>query len=182
MPPCWTVLPGLTRERLAAFSPPISSSPTHHLSSRPVTKSQPSSLVIWRHNASFQSIRTTWFFLPRNRGDIMPHRPLTKQVGPDVAGLCMDAEDALEASPEGGHGWPVAVQQVVVVLQPVREHIVRDDPPASLPDLEELTLQQCGFEMHRSTYTWVFQLCRGLASLTPHRSRVNCTHALSAGP
>ena len=66
----------------------------------------------------------------------MSFRALTKQVRPDVASLRVDAEDALEAGAEGGHGWPVAVQQVVVVLQPVREHVVRDDPPAALPDLQ----------------------------------------------
>ena len=72
----------------------------------------------------------------RRQKSALPRRPLTKQVGPDVAGLRVDAEDAPEAGPEGGHGRPVAVQQVVVVLQPVGEHVVGDDPPATLPDLE----------------------------------------------
>ena len=57
-------------------------------------------------------------------------------MGPDVARLRVDAEDAPEAGAEGGHGRPVAMQQVVVILQPVREHVVWDDPPAALPDLQ----------------------------------------------
>lgn len=57
-------------------------------------------------------------------------------MGPDVASLRVDAEDALEAGPKGGHGGSVAMQQIVIVLQPVGEHIIRDDPPTSLPHLE----------------------------------------------
>lgn len=49
--------------------------------------------------------------------------------------VSVDAEDALEAGPEGGHGQPVAMQQVATVLQPVWEHVLWDDPPAPLPDL-----------------------------------------------
>lgn len=66
----------------------------------------------------------------------LPSLSLTEQMGPDVASLCVDAENALEASSEGWHGWPVAMQQVVIVLQPVWEHVVWDDPPAPFPDLE----------------------------------------------
>lgn len=66
----------------------------------------------------------------------LPSLSLTEQMGPDVASLCVDAENALEASSEGRHGWPVAMQQVVIVLQPVWEHVVWDDPPAPFPDLE----------------------------------------------
>lgn len=29
-------------------------------------------------------------------------------MGPDVASFCVDAEDALEASLKGEHGWSVA--------------------------------------------------------------------------
>lgn len=130
LPPCWIALPGLTGERLVALSPPISSSPTHP----PVLKSSDQEST--KLTGSLEAPRQ----LSVHQNNLVllsqTQRPLTKQVGPDVAGLRVDAEDALEASPEGGHGWSVAVQQVVIVLQPVREHIVRDDPPASLPDLE----------------------------------------------
>lgn len=54
---------------------------------------------------------------------------------PDVASLCVYSEDALEASPEGRHGWSVSMQQVVIVLQPVRQNIVGNDSPSALPHL-----------------------------------------------
>lgn len=34
---------------------------------------------------------------------------LTEKMGPDVAGLCVYPEDALEARPKGRHGWAVTV-------------------------------------------------------------------------
>lgn len=54
---------------------------------------------------------------------------------PDVPGLRVDPEDALEAGAERRHGRPVTVKQEVVVLQPVGEHVVRDDAPPALPHL-----------------------------------------------
>lgn len=54
---------------------------------------------------------------------------------PDVASLCVYSEDALETSPEGRHGWSVSMQQVVIVLQPVRQNIVGNDSPSALPHL-----------------------------------------------
>lgn len=45
---------------------------------------------------------TTNFFFSSSKS-------LTKQMCPDVASLCVDAEDALEASPKGGHRWSVAM-------------------------------------------------------------------------
>lgn len=70
---------------------------------------------------------------------------------PDVASLCVYSEDALEAGPEGRHGWPVSVQQVVVVLQPVGQHVVGNDSPPALPhlggkhstEIQGMELQQC---------------------------------------
>lgn len=41
---------------------------------------------------------------------------LTEKMSPDVARLCVDSEDALEARSEGWHWWPVAMQEIVVVL------------------------------------------------------------------
>lgn len=41
---------------------------------------------------------------------------LTEKVSPDVACLCVDSEDTLEARSEGRHGWPVSMQEKVVVL------------------------------------------------------------------
>lgn len=54
---------------------------------------------------------------------------------PDVSRLRVDSEDALEAGAERRHGRPVAVQQEVVVLQPIGQHIVRYDAPPALPHL-----------------------------------------------
>ncbi len=56
---------------------------------------------------------------------------------PDVSRLCVDSKDALEAGAERRHGWPVAVKQEVVVLQPIREHVVRYDAPPALPHLKK---------------------------------------------
>lgn len=61
---------------------------------------------------------------------------LTKQMCPDVACLRVEAEDASETSTEGGHGRPVPMEEEVIVLQPVRQHIIRHDTPAALPDLQ----------------------------------------------
>lgn len=46
--------------------------------------------------------------------------------------VSVDAEDALEAGAGSGK-WPVAVQQVVIVLQPVREHASRRTPSSGPP-------------------------------------------------
>lgn len=62
-------------------------------------------------------------------------RFLTEKVSPDVARLCVDSEDALEARSEGRHRWPVSVQEKVVVLQPIRQHVMRDDTPPAFPHL-----------------------------------------------
>lgn len=62
---------------------------------------------------------------------------LTQQVGPDVARFCVDSEDALEARSERGHWGSVPVQKEVVVLQPIREHVVRNDTPSALPHLTQ---------------------------------------------
>lgn len=56
-------------------------------------------------------------------------------MGPDVSRLGVDSEDAPEAGAERRHGRSVAVEQEVVVLQPIREHVVRYDPPPALPHL-----------------------------------------------
>lgn len=85
-------------------------------------------------------------------------------MGPDVASLCVDAEDAPEAGPEGGHRGPVAVQQVVVVLQPVGEHVVWDDPPAALPDLQQSALSTAG----RAAPATGVRCCRGTGGWRPH--------------
>ena len=60
---------------------------------------------------------------------------LTKQMCPDVSCLSVDPEDALEAGSEGRHGGAVAMQQEVVVLQPIRKNIMGDDTPPALPYL-----------------------------------------------
>lgn len=60
---------------------------------------------------------------------------LTQKVSPDVARLRVDPEYALETGPEGGHWRPVAMQQKVVVLQPVGKDIVGDYAPPALPYL-----------------------------------------------
>lgn len=78
---------------------------------------------------------------------------LTKQMGPDVAGFCVDAEDALEAGPEGGHGWPMAVQQVVIVFQPVGEHVIWDNPPASLPDLDRIHTPSLSRALEKASFS-----------------------------
>lgn len=54
---------------------------------------------------------------------------------PDVSSLCVDSEDALEAGAKRRHGRPVAVEQEVVVLQPVGEHVVGYDAPPAFPHL-----------------------------------------------
>lgn len=54
----------------------------------------------------------------------------------------MDSEDALETGAEGRHRRPVAVEEEVVVLQPVGQHVVRDDPPPPLPHLGEESATQ----------------------------------------
>lgn len=54
---------------------------------------------------------------------------------PDVSRLRVDSEDALEAGAERRHGRSVAVEQEVVVLQPIGEHVVRYDTPPALPHL-----------------------------------------------
>ncbi len=54
---------------------------------------------------------------------------------PNVACFCMDSEDALETSSEGGHGRPVPMQQVIIILQPIREDVVWNDTPSALPHL-----------------------------------------------
>lgn len=59
----------------------------------------------------------------------------TQEMCPDVASLCVYSEDALETSPEGRHGWSVSMQQVVIVLQPVRQNVVGNDSPPALPHL-----------------------------------------------
>lgn len=64
-------------------------------------------------------------------------RALTQQVGPDVPRLRVDSEDAPETGAEGRHGRAVAVEKEVVVLQPVGQHVVRDDPPPALPHLPD---------------------------------------------
>lgn len=56
-------------------------------------------------------------------------------MSPDVAGLGVDSEDALEARSEGRHRRPVSVQEKVVVFQPIRQHVVRDDAPPAFPHL-----------------------------------------------
>ncbi|GCB85718.1 hypothetical protein scyTo_0026425 [Scyliorhinus torazame] len=60
---------------------------------------------------------------------------LTDQMCPDVAGLGVKPEDAAETSSEGRHRRPVSMQQKVIILQPIREHIVRYNTPPSLPNL-----------------------------------------------
>lgn len=60
----------------------------------------------------------------------------TQQMCPNVSRLCVDSEDAFEAGTERRHGWPVAMKQEVVVLQPIGEHVVRYDPPPALPHLD----------------------------------------------
>ena len=57
---------------------------------------------------------------------------------PNVASLCMYSENAFEASPEGRHGWPVTMQQVVIVLEPVRQDVKGDDTPSTLPHLKKV--------------------------------------------
>lgn len=59
----------------------------------------------------------------------------TEQMCPDVPRLRVDSEDALEAGVKRRHRWPVAVEQEVVVLQPIGEHVVGYDAPPALPHL-----------------------------------------------
>lgn len=59
----------------------------------------------------------------------------TQKMCPNVARFRVDSEDALEAGSEGRHGWPVPMQQEVIILQPIREDIMRDDTPSALPHL-----------------------------------------------
>lgn len=54
---------------------------------------------------------------------------------PNVARFRVDSEDALEAGSEGGHGWPVPMQQEVIILQPIREDVMRNNTPSTLPHL-----------------------------------------------
>lgn len=60
---------------------------------------------------------------------------VTQQMCPDVSRLRVDSKDAPEAGAKGRHRRPVPVEKEVVVLQPVGEHIMRYDPPPSLPHL-----------------------------------------------
>lgn len=149
-----------------------------------MTKSQPSSPAILRYNASFQSVRTTRFLfllvaLKEAKQSTSSPRSLTEQMGPDVASLGVDAEDAPEAGPKGGHGGPVAVQQVVVVLQPVREHVIRDDPPAALPDLQESALSTSG----AAPAHWCAAVSVVLAAGAPTCcSRADCILLCKQGP
>jgi hypothetical protein len=48
----------------------------------------------------------------------------------------MDPEDASKAGAEGGHWGPVSMQEIVVVLQPLRQDVKRDYPPTTLPHLK----------------------------------------------
>lgn len=65
-----------------------------------------------------------------------PFPTVTQQVCPDVACLGVNAENAPEAGAEGGHGGPVSVQEVIIVLEPVGQHVVRDHTPAPFPYLQ----------------------------------------------
>lgn len=59
----------------------------------------------------------------------------TQQMSPNVSRLRVDSEDAPEAGPKRRHGWSVTVEEEVVVLQPIRKHVVRYDTPPTLPHL-----------------------------------------------
>ena len=63
----------------------------------------------------------------------------TYKVCPYVSSLRMQAEDATKASTERWHGGPVSVQQEIIVLQPVWEHVMRNNPPPALPNLHTHT-------------------------------------------
>lgn len=65
---------------------------------------------------------------------------VTQEMRPDVARLGVYPEDALEAGSEGWHRGPVPVQEVIVVLQPVRQHVVGDHAPAPFPHLQHSDL------------------------------------------
>jgi len=57
---------------------------------------------------------------------------LTNKVGPDVAGLRVDAEDRAKALSKGVQLRPMSVQQVVVIAQPRWQVLVmHSDPDAS---------------------------------------------------
>lgn len=66
---------------------------------------------------------------------------VTQEVRPDVARLGVYPEDALEAGSEGRHRGPVPVQEVIVVLQPVGQHVVGDHAPAPFPHLQHSDLR-----------------------------------------
>lgn len=77
---------------------------------------------------------TILFINPTNVGGLF--LSLTQQVCPDVSGLSVNSEDASEAGPEGGHRGPVSVQEVIIILQPLRQDMERNDSPAPLPNLK----------------------------------------------
>lgn len=60
---------------------------------------------------------------------------LTEEVCPDVASFCVDAEDGLEASPEGVERGSMAFDQKVIVSQPFGKVVVVHYCPSSLPHL-----------------------------------------------
>lgn len=61
----------------------------------------------------------------------------TQQMCPDVACLSVYSENALKTGPERRHWGPVSMQEEVVILEPLRQHIMRDHSPSTFPDLEE---------------------------------------------
>ena len=54
---------------------------------------------------------------------------------PDVDGLCVNVEDGAEAGVERGHGRPVRLVDVVIVLCPGRQRVERHQPRAGRPHL-----------------------------------------------
>jgi len=57
-------------------------------------------------------------------------------VSPDVSSLGVNSEDAAETGPEGGHRRSMSMQEVIIVLQPVWQHVKGNDSPAPLPNLK----------------------------------------------
>ncbi len=86
---------------------------------------------------------------------------------PNVACFCMDSEDALETSSEGGHGRPVPMQQVIIILQPIREDIMWNDTPSALPHLRH--------QMKRITKISKATLQFWKDDISSHQARVSIT-------
>lgn len=70
-------------------------------------------------------------------------------MSPDVSRFSVNSEDASETGPKGGHGRPMSVQEVIIVLQPLRQDMERNYPPSPLPHLERNNSINWGCERYR---------------------------------